>query len=132
MIESDRGTPYGSSEGEHNSVSKLNESSNEDLDQASSSYEYMGHNEINTDYQDIKKKHQMLKCIFGQRHDKSTENEGFVENSIYDPLHVTEVESSDESIVVIEDDNRYVKFGRYNSERPIGLSYLESDELEEN
>ena len=55
-----------------------------------------------------------------------------MENSIHDPLHVTEVESSDESIVVIEDDNRYVQFGRNNSGSPIGLSDSESDELEEN
>ena len=75
-------------------------------------------------------------------HDESMEDEGFVENGVHDPLHVTEVESPDKSIVVIEDDNRYVQFGRNNSGLPIGkeegshpplLSDSESDdEFEEN
>ena len=53
VLESDRGTLDGSSEGEDNSVSQLNG----DLDQSSSSYEYMGHNEINADNQDIEEIH---------------------------------------------------------------------------
>ena len=60
-----------------------------------------------------------------------------MENSIHNPLHVTEVESSEKSIVVIEDDNRYVQFGRNNSglsirkeerSHPISLSDSESDD----
>ena len=67
---------------------------------------------------------------------------GLVEKGMHDPLHETEVESSDESIIVIEEDNKYVQFGRHNSGLPIAkeershpplLSDSESeDEFEEN
>ena len=49
VLESDRGTPDGSSEGEDNSVSELNG----DMDQYSGSYECMGRDEINANHQDI-------------------------------------------------------------------------------
>ena len=42
-------------------------------------------------------------------HDESTEDEGFVENVVHDPLKVTEEESLDDSIIVIEDEKRYIQ-----------------------
>ena len=48
-------------------------------------------------------------------HNDFTEGEGFVDNRTHDLLHVTEEESSDNSIVVIEENyDRYVQFGRNN------------------
>ena len=107
-------------------MSESNEDSNEDLDQTLSSYEYRGKNDINTDPQyniedqDREDIYHILYYIFNNGHNDSTEDEGFVENGVHDLLHVTEEESSDESVIFIEENyDRYIQLDRNNSGDPI-------------
>ena len=59
------------------------------------------------------------------RPDGSSEGEsmlsGFVEKGAHDPLHGTEAESSDKSIIVIEDKDKYTQSETNNDSLPNGM-----------
>ena len=52
----------------------------------------MGCNEINTDHQDIEDIFQMLECIFGQRHDESTEDDQF-QTALIDSINTNDLDN---------------------------------------
>ena len=81
-----RGAPDRTSENEQDPVSGSSVDTNEEPDQISSSYEYVGNNAINADPQyNIEDKNRediyyILDYIFNNGHNDSTEDKRFLEN----------------------------------------------------